>query len=33
FAEPHYAPPTLLKRKVDAGQLGKKSGKGFYDYS
>ncbi|WP_070377366.1 3-hydroxybutyryl-CoA dehydrogenase [Rhodococcus sp. WMMA185] len=33
FAEPHYAPPTLLKRKVDAGHLGKKSGKGFYDYS
>jgi 3-hydroxybutyryl-CoA dehydrogenase len=33
FAEPHYAPPTLLKRKVDTGHLGKKSGKGFYDYS
>ncbi|NLU83750.1 3-hydroxybutyryl-CoA dehydrogenase [Rhodococcus sp. HNM0569] len=33
FAEPHYAPPALLRRMVDAGRLGKKSGKGFYDYS
>lgn len=33
FAEPHYAPPALLRRKVDAGHLGKKAGRGFYDYS
>lgn len=28
----HYAPPPLLLRMVEAGQLGKKSGKGFYTY-
>ena len=28
----HYAPPPLLQRMVEAGQLGKKSGKGFYTY-
>jgi len=28
----HYAPPPLLQRMVEAGQLGKKSGKGFYEY-
>lgn len=33
FAEPHYAPPALLRRMVEAGRLGKKSGRGFYDYS
>jgi len=27
-----YQPPYLLKRKVEAGDLGKKSGRGFYDY-
>jgi 3-hydroxybutyryl-CoA dehydrogenase len=27
-----YRPPYLLRRKVEAGDLGKKSGVGFYDY-
>ena len=32
FREPLYAPPPLLLRMVDAGRLGKKSGRGFYTY-
>ena len=32
FAEPHLAPVALLRRMVSAGQLGRKSGVGFYDY-
>ncbi len=33
FREPTYAPPPLLTRMVQAGMLGRKSGRGFYDYS
>lgn len=32
FREPHYAPPVLLRRKVEAGLLGRKTGRGFYEY-
>ncbi|CNJ40216.1 isocitrate lyase [Mycobacterium tuberculosis] len=32
FKEPHYGPPPLLLRMVEAGRLGKKSGQGFYRY-
>lgn len=32
YKDPNFAPPPLLQRMVEAGQLGKKSGKGFYTY-
>ena len=32
FKDPHYGPPPLLLRMVEAGRLGKKSGRGFYSY-
>lgn len=33
YKEPIYAAPPLLKRMVEAGHFGRKSGRGFYDYS
>lgn len=31
--QPHFAPPPLLERLLAGGQLGRKSGAGFYDYA
>lgn len=33
FGETRFAPPVLLKRMVLAGRLGRKTGRGFYDYT
>jgi len=32
LGEPHYRPPEILRAKVRAGELGKKTGKGFYQW-
>ncbi len=32
LGDAHYAPPEILRRKVAAGELGKKTGKGFYEW-
>ncbi len=32
FKEPLYAPPPMLSRMVEAGLLGRKTGRGFFDY-
>lgn len=32
FGDPKYRPCPLIQQLVAAGRLGKKSGKGFYEY-
>jgi 3-hydroxybutyryl-CoA dehydrogenase len=32
LGDPHYAPPAILQEKVRVGELGKKTGKGFYEW-
>jgi 3-hydroxybutyryl-CoA dehydrogenase len=32
FGQPHMAPPPVLRQLVEAGHLGQKTGRGFYDY-
>jgi 3-hydroxybutyryl-CoA dehydrogenase len=32
FKQTEYAPPPLLKRMVASGRIGRKAGRGFYEY-
>ena len=33
FGRPEYVQPPLLRRMIAAGRLGRKSGRGFYEYA
>jgi 3-hydroxybutyryl-CoA dehydrogenase len=33
YGEPRFKAPTMLRRMVSLGELGRKSGSGFFDYS
>ena len=33
YKRDEYAPPPLMRRMIAAGRLGRKSGRGFYDYA
>jgi len=33
FGEPRFKPPTILRRMISLGKLGRKSGQGFFDYT
>ena len=32
LGEPHFEPPAILRQMVEANTLGKKTGKGFYEW-